>query len=221
MSENKKTTNEKLNSFLEKNKIAMIAVLCVVVIAIAAIVAVSAVGSKTAEKTLSAVDEISYALTNGSSDLEDAELDARRDAALEALKPYLAKGGIGGARANMLAAEVSFQKKNYAESLEYWKKAASKKQKSYVAPIAYYNMGVCNEQLGNSEEAAANYKKAAEDKEFVLSSHAQFSLGRVYESAGKIEDAKAAYSALTEKTPDDVWAKLAKTRLLDLEIQGK
>ena len=47
--------------------------------------------------------------------ISDTELDERRTRALEALEPYLSKGGIAGARANMLAAEAGAIRASFAE----------------------------------------------------------------------------------------------------------
>lgn len=213
-----KTNTEKLNGFLEKNKKVLFALLAVVVVAVIAFAVVVSVSSKNAEKTIAAVDEISYVLTKNSSGLEESELSARRDAALEAVKPYLGKSGIGGVRANMFAAELSFSKEDFASALTYWNAAVSKGKKAYTSPLCFYNMGVCAEELGNFAEAAGYYKEAADTDGFILKSHAMFSLGRVYETLNDKDSALEAYNALVNESPDDTWAKLAKTRVLALGI---
>lgn len=214
----KKTNSEKLDGFLEKNKKWLFAVLAVAVIGVIAFAVVVSVSAKSAEKTIAAVDEITYTLTKNSADLEDAELSARRAAAVEAVAPYLGKSGVGGVRANMLAAELAYSDKDFAGALEYWTAAASKGKKSYTAPLCYYNMGACSEELGKLSDAAEYYKKAADDKEFVLKSHAMFSLGRVYEALNDKDKALETYNALVNESPDDTWAKLAKTRVLALGL---
>lgn len=218
--ENKKTS-DKINSFLEKNRKGLLIVLVAAVVVIAGFSVCTIITSKTAEKTLSAVEEISYNLTEGSAGLEGEELEAKCAKALEDLAPYFSKGGVAGASANRLAAEIAFQKKDYEGALAYWTASAEKNKKAYTAPLAYFNMGVCCEELGKVAEAEANYKKAADFENFILKAHALFSLGRIYEAQGKFAEAAEAYKTANDKCPDDSWSFLAKSRLIDLKIQGK
>lgn len=219
MSENKETVSTKLNSFLEKNKVWLFTLLGVLVAAVVVCSVVISVSAKSADKTVAAVEEITYEFVKDS-DLSDDEMAAKRTAALEAVKPLLSKGGVGGVRANMLAAELYFQGKDYSSALECYNAVVSKGKKSYTAPLAYYNMAVCNEELGNLAEAAANYSAAADFEGFVLKAHALFSLGRVYEAMNDSAKAAEAYNKLIEATPSDSWAMLAKTRVMDLKIKG-
>ncbi|MCQ2572411.1 MAG: tetratricopeptide repeat protein [Treponema sp.] len=216
----KTTSSEKLNSFIEKNRVCLFTVLGVLVVAVICYTIVLSVSSKSKEKALSQIDEITYVLTKDSAGLEDAELEAKRAVALEAVTPFLNKGGVAGVRANMLAADLAFQAKDFAKAFDYYAAAASKSKKSYTAPLAYYNMGVCAEQLGNAEDAIANYKKASDSEGFVLKSHALFSLGRAYESKNDNEKAAEAYNSIINGSPDDIWANVAKTRLLDMKAKG-
>lgn len=217
----KQTVAASLTKFLEKNRKLMWTVLIVVVVAFAAYAVFSVISEKSTAKTLALVDQISYELTNGSYSLEDSEIAERRNTAKEALAPLTEKSGVGGVRANMLMAELVYQENNFSEAVECWKKAAAKGKKSYTAPLAYFNIASCSEELGNTEEAETYYKKAADSEGFLLKSHALFSYGRVLELNGKTSEACEVYTSLYDSMPDDTWAKLAKTRLIDLKISGK
>ena len=219
--EKSQTSSGKLNTYLEKNKHVLVIGLVAAIVLLVGFIVVSNVISKGTVKNLTAIDEISYTLTNESASLEDAELDARRSAALESLAAYTSKGGIVGARANLLCAELVYQQTKYEEAVTYWKAAASKAPKSYLAPLALYNAATCYEELNNLEEAAANYKASADNKDFAMKAHAAFSYGRVLEAQGLYNDAAAAYTKLNDELPDDTWAKLAKTRILTLKSEGK
>lgn len=217
----KETASTKLNTYLEKNKKPFICILiCVVLVLIAFIVCVNVKDSSKA-KDLEAIDEITFTLTDGSSELGEGELNARRIDALDNVAKYLNKGGIVGARANMLSAELSYQQKKYEDAVKFWKTAAEKAKKSYIAPLAYYNIGAAYEQLKNLDDAVVNYKLAADDVTFTLRAHAMFSYGRVLETQGKYADAVAAYSDLNGQYPEETWAKLAKTRIIALQAEGK
>ena len=121
----------------------------------------------------------------------------------------------------MICAEIAFQQKKYQESADFWKAAAKKAKKSYIAPIAYFNIGVCYEQLNNIDAAAENYKIAADNKSFVIKNHAKFSYGRVLEAQGKYAEAVSVFTEINDSNPDDSWAKLAKSRIIALKVQGK
>lgn len=221
MAEVEKTTSSKLNEFLEKNRKVLWTVLGIIVAAVIAYVVIDVCASKAAAKGLEAIDTISYTLTKDSNKLEEDEVEARRTTALNDLAPYTKKGGVVGVRANMLCADLEYQTKNYQAALDYWKATAEKGKKSYTAPIAYYNIGSCYEALNDNDSAAEYYKKAADFEGYILALHAQFSYGRVLEAKGDYAEAAEVYARMNDFNPDDTWAKLAKTRLLTLQIEGK
>ncbi|MCR5189429.1 MAG: tetratricopeptide repeat protein [Treponema sp.] len=220
MTENQ-TSSSKLNGFLEKNKKVLVGILIAVVVCLAAYIIITAVGNSTKEKNLAEIEEITYTLTHDSASLEEGELNARRIDAIDNLAAYTKKSGIVGARANYLCAELYYQQKNYESAINCYKATATKSAKNYLAPVAYYNLGVCYEQLNNLDEAAANYKLAADSKVFALVPHAKYSYARVIEASGNKAEAVTAYTELYDAYPNDNWGKLAKTRLIDLKAQGK
>jgi len=217
----KEKTSAKAEKFITKNAKVLIIVVAVVVVGVAGYILGTFIANKSKAKDLSAVELISYELTNESATLEVAELEARRATAFEKLVPYAKKGGVVGVRANMLCAELAYQQEKYEDSAAYWTAVAAKGKKAYTTSIANFNLGACYEQLGKTDDAVAAYKKAADDESFTLRAHATYSYGRVLESKGDYKAAVEAYTSLNDRTPDDSWAKLAKTRILALQIEGK
>ena len=215
------TTSKKLAGFIEKNKKAFIAILIVLVCCLIGYIIFASVAKSNKAKNLQALDEISYELTSKSSDLEDAEIEARIATALEKAAPLTKKGGVVGARANMFCAELAFRQEKYEDAANYWKDAAVKAKKSYLAPISYFNLATCYENLGNVDAALENYKLAADNKEFVMRAHAKFSYGRILETKGDYAGAAAAYNDLNDNFPGNSWAQLAKSRLISLKNEGK
>ena len=214
-------TSQKIGNLIEKNKVKFIVCLIVVTCALAGYITTYAIYNSLKNKNLSRIDEITFTLTDKSGSLEESELEARSNTAIEQLAPFTKKNGIAGARANMICAEIAFQQKKYQESADFWKAAAKKAKKSYIAPIAYFNIGVCYEQLNNIDAAAENYKIAADNKSFVIKNHAKFSYGRVLEAQGKYAEAVSVFTEINDSNPDDSWAKLAKSRIIALKVQGK
>ena len=215
------TASKKLAAFIEKNKKAFIAILIVLVCCLIGYIVCASVAKSNKAKNLQALDEISYELTSKSSDLEDAEIESRIATALEKAAPLTKKGGVVGARANMFCAELAFKQEKYEDAANYWKDAAAKAKKSYLAPIAYFNLATCYENLGNVDAAMENYKLAADNNDFVMRTHAMFSYGRILETKADYANAAAAYTELNDNFPSDSWAKLAKSRLISLKNEGK
>lgn len=223
MAENevKTTASSKAANFLETNKKGLVTVLVAAVVILAAYAIFVSVSAGSNAKNLQKIDEISYALTNGSASLGDDELAGRRTKALEDLSSFVKKGGVTGVRANLLAADVAYQAGNKEDAIAYWKAAAKAGKKAYTTPIAYFNIASTYEDLDKLDEAAANYKIAADNKDFVMRAHAAFNYGRVLEYQEKYSEAAEAYTKLNDELPDDTFAKLAKTRLIQLNLEGK
>ncbi len=214
------TTAEKLDSFLTRNRAPLLTCALVAIVSVVVVLAVVVIGGKSTEKGLTQVDSIYYTLTKDGASLEGDALTARQDAALEQLAGLTGKGGIVGVRANMLVADLYYQKKQYAEAKDAYLKAASAKKNAYTAPLAYFNAATCFENLGDLDGALANYKLASEAKGFLLVDHALFSLGRLNEAKQDFKAAQDAYSKLTDTHPDSEWADLAKSRLIALKAAG-
>lgn len=217
----KETSSKKVSTFLEKNKKVFLIGLICVILAIAGFICGTLAGSSSKKKDLAKIDAISFALTNNSASLTDEDLVAKINETMDALDAFNKKGGVVGVRANLLSAELAYQKEDYSKAVDFYNAAASKGKKSYTAPIAFYNLGSCYEKLNNLDAAAENYKKAADNADYILKAHAKFSYGRVLETQGKYAEAVAAYTELNDKNPDDNWAKLAKTRIISLKAEGK
>ncbi len=215
------TASSKLSDFIGRNKKCLITILAVLVCLLIGFVIAVSVNNSNKVKGLQALDEITYEMTQKSSDIEEGEVATRLSTAFEKAEPYTKKGGIVGARANMLCADITYLQNKYEDSANYWKAAADKAKKTYIAPLSYFNAAACYEELGNLAEAEANYKIALDNKDFVMRSHAMFSYGRVLEAQSKYADALAAYKDLNSNFPDDSWANLAKSRIIALQNEGK
>lgn len=215
------TASKKLSDFIEKNRKQFVAIVIVLICLLIGYIVATVILNNLKNKNINEIEKISFELTDNGLQLSESEITERSNAALEKLEPYTKKAGIAGARANMLCADITFNQKKYEDSLNYWKATADKAKKSYIAPIAYYNMGVCAEQLNKIEDAAEYYKNASDSEGFVLYAHAKFSYGRVLESLGKYEEAATAYNEVNDKTPSDAWAQVAKTRVIALKAEGK
>lgn len=218
---NPQKAEEEVGTFVSKNRKPLLITVIVLAVAVIAVCVSIAVIEKNKVSGISKIDAIEYTLTKDSTSLSEDELMTRRNTALTDLGPYLTKKSIVGVRANMLAADITMQKKDFGNSKTYWIAAAEDDKNAYTAPICWYNAGVCSEQLGDNESAAKQYQNAADAKDFMLVTHALFSVGRVKEATNEYTGAAAAYNKMVDKYPNDEWTKLARSRLISLKADGK
>ena len=218
---NPKNPEEDVGTFVSRNRKPLLIIVIVLAVAAIAVCVSVAVIEKTRASGISKIDAIEYTLTKDSASLSEDELTARRNTALSDLGPYLTAKSVVGVRANMLAADIAMQKKDFGNSRTYWTAAAEAEKNAYTAPICWYNAGVCSEELGDNEGAAKQYQNAVDAKDFMLVTHALFSLGRVKEATNDFAGAAVAYNKMVDKYPDDEWTKLARSRLIELKAEGK
>ena len=214
-------TTKKLENFMIRHrKPILISGICILVIALAVCLFIGITDS-IRKKALAQIDEIEFNYTKNFSDITDDELSQRQTSALDGLKPYLEKKDFAGVRANMLTADIYFEKKDYTSALDYYLKAAQAGEKFYTAPICWFNAGVCSEELGKNSDAISYYQSAADFTNFTLASHALFNAGRVNETEGKYAEAVSMYQKLVDNYSSDSWTNLAQSRLVQLRIDGK
>ena len=218
----KSSGSAKLSEFLIKNRKVLVIVLILVIVVLVGFVVFTSVKSASVEKGLSKIEAVEYNLTKNGAAFSDSELVTAQDNALSELSSFLSKGGIVGARADMLAADIYFQKKDFSKSYDLWMTASAKVKGTYLESLCKYEAAVCAEGRGNLDDAVSLYKAVAEDKNFVDRSRAYFNLGRINESKDDYKAAKEAYDSIASLGyAGDKWADLAKSRLLQLQIDGK
>ncbi|MBO5607831.1 MAG: tetratricopeptide repeat protein [Treponema sp.] len=212
---------KKVEGFMMRHRKGIIVVAAVVLAAALGTSIVVGVMEHQRKKGIAEVYAIETTYRKNFVSLNDEEIVTRQNEALASLENYTSKTGIIGVRANMLAADIYFAKKDFTKSMDCWQAAADADKKAYTVAICNYNIGVCLDELGNSEEAVSFYEKAAEDSSFLLPSHALFSVGRLKEASGDYAGAQAAYQKMVDTYTDDQWTDLAQTRLITLKIDGK
>ncbi len=216
----KESIASSINSALEKSRTAVTALIVILVLAVVGFVVGITVRDKIVAGGIEKLDTISYIYSKDGDSLSDEDVAARQTAAIEQLTPLVEKSGIVGARANMLLAEIYFEKADYTASRDAWLKAAHVGN-GYNVPYSTYQAAVCSENLNDVDSALKYYQSAADDAEFFLKDHALFNVGRLNEEKADFEAAKVAYEKLNAINPETQWANLAKTRLIALKIDGK
>lgn len=220
--EKKTSASKRLGDFLSNNRIALLVALCVIVLGFIAYAVSLSAYSASVKKNLGVIETIEFSLTKDASELEESAISARQDTALSNLEPYLKKGGIVGARADMLAADIYMQRKDWNAARGLWLDAAAKRKGTYLASVCNFNAASCSEELGDSEAALEHYAKVCDDKDFVDRSRACFNAGRIKEALGDYEGAADFYGRIASfEYSGDTWNDLAQSRLIELRAEGK
>ncbi len=220
--EKKASASKRLSDFLSNNRVVLLVVLCVVVVGFIAYAVSLSAYSASVKKNLGVIETIEFSLTKDAAELNESAISARQDTALSDVEPYLKKGGIVGARADMLAADIYMQRKDWNAARTLWLNAAAKRKGTYLASVCNFNAASCSEELGDNEAALECYAKVFDDKDFVDRSRACFNAGRIKESLGDFEGAADLYGKIASfEYSGDTWNDLAQTRLVSLRAEGK
>jgi tetratricopeptide (TPR) repeat protein len=121
----------------------------------------------------------------------------------------------------MLKADLLYRDKKYLDASSAWVAAAEADLKAYTAPTCYLNAAVAAEEHDDRASAITYYEKAASYDDYPLLTRTLFNLGRVKDENSDFTGAAEAYRKLIDGHGDDSWANIAKSRLLQLQAEGK
>ncbi|MBR1614412.1 MAG: tetratricopeptide repeat protein [Treponema sp.] len=212
------TLNDSIESTIGKFRKVLLVALALFVVAVVAVVVGIVVHSNSVESGLEKVDAIYFSLANAKADSTAEEIKKLQDTSIEQLSKLSSSSGAVSLRASMLLADLYFQQGKFEEAKDAWMKAASVKKDAYTNSIAYYNAAVCSENLNDLDSALSYYEAASDNPDFLLVDHALFSLGRTQEKKGDSVAASETYQKLNDMHPNSNWAKMAKSRLIELKL---
>ena len=214
----KKTLESEFENFFIRTKYLWISLICVVAVVLAVICIVIAVSSSSSKKASNFLEDAVFKYESALSNSAVEETESIENDFISTLQGYVATKGKNRntVRVYMTLAKVYQDRQDWENALTNWHLAVKCGKNSYLAGIAEFNAGVCNEQLGNLNEACQCYKDAASNKNFYLVPHALFSQARVLESLGDTEQAKTVYNKIVNDFADSEWAGLAKSRVIYL-----
>ena len=184
---------------------------------------------KSEDESSSDAIKVEEAEANSNSEEKDEEKEEkasfeileREDQAILALEKL---GNSAKGYASYLAlyniADMYFSRKDYSKAKDYYLKAYTALPKHYVAGVLLFNIGVCIEQMnGELTEALEYYEKASKVEDFPIKPRAMLNVGRLQEKLERFDDAIATYNTLFEKYPDNEFALIGKSRLIELSIK--
>jgi len=216
----KENIGEKINDFIKNNRKAIFTIVGILLFLFIALIAFISISDALNKKAIAAVDELS-AQYDELSLVNDEDYRAQDvENLLTNLKTFAAKTkGFAGSKAWSMIGQIYSGRKDWKQAQEAWLSAAKIGNKTYLAPIALFNAAAAAEEQGNLEQAIDLLKQCVAHKfEFPAAPHAQFSIGRLYETLGDIPSAIEAYRNVMIKWSEmPVWQNLARSRLAVIE----
>ena len=214
-------TGQRINDFIQKNRktiiIAAGALALILVISIAAF----SINDILKGKAVSAVEELNSRYESIRHSINEEYMESEAAALLAELETFAEKNsGYAGGKAWSIIGSIYSEKKDWSEAEAAWAEAAAKSEKSYLAPVAWFNAGIAAEEQGKIEEAIDYFSKSlSAPAGFSSAPRAQFSIGRLNETLDNREAAIAAYRAVIAGWPyDAVWTNLAHSKIIALEL---
>jgi len=213
-----------INEFVQKHRTPIFISGAVILLSLIAFIVVLSVLDVVRAKAVTAVEDFSSRYENllpsitenySAVDVENllAELEAF------ARKNSGAVTGYAGGKAWAIIAGIHGEKKDWAAAETAWAQAAQAAQKTYLAPLAFFNAGAAAEEQGKTNEAIEYYSSSlASTADFSGAARTQFAIGRLQESLGDTNAAIEAYRAvIVGWSYDQVWPNLARSRIIALE----
>jgi tetratricopeptide (TPR) repeat protein len=212
--------NDRINEFIQRHRTPIFVSGGVILLSLIASIVVLSVMDMLRGKAISAVEDFGsrYETLLPSITEEYSEVDVEE--LLAELEAFARKNsGYAGGKAWSMIANIHGQKKDWPAVETAWASAAKAANKTYLAPLAFFNAGAAAEEQGKTQEAIDYYTSSlAAMADFPGAPRAQFAIGRLQESLGNTEAAIEAYrTVISGWSYDQVWPSLAHSRIIVLE----
>ncbi|MDR2964478.1 MAG: tetratricopeptide repeat protein [Treponema sp.] len=222
MKKNEKIEKVTFLEFIEKNRKGVFifgAVLIALAIGAIALISVYDVLNK---KAIEQIELLAVRFDDLRFNINDENYTDEVNTLLEELEAFGKNNfGIAAGRAFSYAGRIYSSREDWAACEESWLKASQKGNKTYLAPIALFNVAAAAEEQGKIEQAIEFLQKSVEHSfEFPAAPRAQFNIGRLNEQLGDNQAALAAYrEVLTNWQNIPVWPDLARSAILRIEVE--
>jgi tetratricopeptide (TPR) repeat protein len=120
------------------------------------------------------------------------------------------------------AANLYYSQGEYQKAYDNYLLLKEKHSKNeLIYPLALQSMAYCSEQLENYQEAKAKFEELLSMEIELSRAQLYMDLGRIYETLGDLERARASYQEVLDSYPDSNWSEMAESRLSLTAEEGK
>ena len=210
-----------LNSFLAQYSRILIIISVLIVTAVISIAVSGTFKSGKNEESAMAIEKIQTEYTDLLAEKENEPADedinkiiASLDTLIKDYSSYYAEQ-----RAVFMKGDIYFTNKDFEKAAASFNEYAEKFPKTYLAPIALYNSGICSEELGKTDEAVKIYESVKEKYAGSYPGIAGilFSIGRLSESTKDYEKALSSYNDIVDNYVNSGWTNIARDRIIYLK----
>ncbi|MGM0431695.1 MAG: tetratricopeptide repeat protein [Spirochaetota bacterium] len=222
--EENKSLSQKLNDFIAHNRKVLIIIAVSIAVIIIAIGLTTYIRDRNLRDAVSTVEELSRTyeelaeIEQDSSEYQETAENLKRQL-LEVVEDN--NNNYPHMKAKLLLGNIYAEEGSYREAADAFDELSENYADTHIAAAAIASHAASLEMLSEYDAAIDRYQYIIDTfgRTSAETSHAYFSIGRLYETTDRQELAQATYEQLVSEYPQSEWSKLAQTRLIQMEIQ--
>ena len=138
------------------------------------------------------------------------------DAFQSIIKKY--GGNAGGKLARLIYANISYDARQYEEAIALYKQSLSDfKEDKFVYNLILSNLGHAYQRVGDEQNAAAYFEKAASAADSPVREEALFNLGLMYAKLGEAAKSQKTLQEILDNHPDSIYFDMVEEELSTLK----
>lgn len=115
-------------------------------------------------------------------------------------------GNAGGKLARVIYANISYDAQQYEKAIALYKQSLSDfKDDKLVYNLIISNLGYACQRVGDEQNAAAYFEKAASSTNSTIREEALFNLGLIYEKLGEVTKSQKTLQEILNNHPDSIY----------------
>jgi len=127
-------------------------------------------------------------------------------------------GNAGGKLARVIYANISYDAQQYEKAIALYKQSLSDfKDDKLVYNLIISNLGYAYQRVGDEQNAAAYFEKAASSTNSTIREEALFNLGLIYEKLGEATKSQKTLQEILKNHPDSIYFDLVEEELSTLK----
>ena len=212
-----------LSQFLTKYRTVFIVLLIVIIVGLVAFAVAREVINRRAEASAVIVEDLQRDYQEWLTAVDEDRKESLEQRCREQIQDILDRypRNYAAQRAFMVLGGMEFELENWTEAEKSFKSLYDRFPESYLGAVALWNLSVVYERteapeaaLESLETLESGFRDTYPDMPHVL-----FNLGRMEESFGDREGALERYNDLVDNFPRSNWTKLARDRIIFLDLQ--
>jgi predicted negative regulator of RcsB-dependent stress response len=212
-----------LSNFLTKYRTFFIILLVVIIVGLIAFAVAREVIDRRAEVSAVIVEDLQRDYQEWLTAVDDTNKESLEESCREQIREILDRypRTYAAQRAFLILGGMEFELENWTEAEKSFKSLYDRFSDSYLGAVALWNLSVVYER-SDAPEAALETLETLETEfrdTYPDMPHVLFSLGRMEETLGDIEGARERYNDLVDNFPRSNWTKLARDRIIFLDLQ--